>query len=125
MYDNYNYAEGSDTPDAPWNQGENKAIERDIVAEFSLTKCCTASTTNYYVEGDKYEGFYEVLGNVDWQDEYNKQHYTPLELINMYKKELEEKKKYLSDIYKIRGIEHIISECESWDEEFNDAYEDK
>ena len=125
MYDNYNYAEGSDTPDAPWNQGKNKAIERDIVAEFSLTRCCTTSTTNYYVEGDKYEGFYEVLNDVDWQDEYNKQHYTPLELINMYKKELEEKKKSLSNQYQINQIDKIISECESWDEEFNDAYEDK
>lgn len=110
---------------APYNQCDVKPTERDIVVEFTLSKLTPTSTTNYYCEGDEYEGFYEVLEDVDWRDEYNNQHYTPLELIDMYKKELEEKKKTLSNTYQIRQIEKIIAECESWDEEFNDAYEDK
>jgi hypothetical protein len=120
-----NYPMGAEhDPNAPWNQCDPKPIERDVVAVFSLSTCKTTETTNYYCEGDKYEGYFEVLDDVDWSEEFKNQHYSPLELIDMYKKELEEKKKSMTNLYEIHKIEHIISECENWDEELDECYKD-
>ena len=112
-------------PSAPWNQGKNKAISRDVVISSSISKSCECYTTKYHVEGDKYEGFDEVLDDVNWYEEYSEEHYTPIQLIEMYKKELEEKKKTLSNPYQISQIEKIIAECEGWVEDEIEVFEDK
>lgn len=112
-------------PRAPYNQCDPKPIERDVIATFTLSTSKPTSTTHYYCEGDKYEGYYEVTDDTDWSEEFKEQHYTPFQLIEMYKKELEEKKKYMSNLYEIHKIEHIIKECENWDEEKVEIYEDK
>ena len=122
---NWDYPEGSDTPDAPWNQCDPKEIERDVIAVYSLSTSQPTTTTDYYCEGDDYEGYYEFTDDTDWSKEFREQHYSPLELIEMYKKELIEKKKFLSNLYEIHEIERIIKECENWEQVEEDIYEDR
>jgi hypothetical protein len=117
MYDNYNYPEGADNEMAPWNQGENKPIEREVIATFTLSTSKPTSTTHYYCEGDKYEGYYEVTDDTDWTKEYQEQHYTPLGLINEFKTFLEEQKEKKTDKSKIHKIEWLIKECSDWNED--------
>lgn len=50
MYDNYNYPEGADTPDAPWNKVDNEEEEVEVTVSITLSKTFKISTDNYSKE---------------------------------------------------------------------------
>lgn len=97
MYDNYNYPMGADTPDAPWNQ-EEKTEEVEIVVSQTLSK--TNEIKINEGEEDKYKEF------------YIEQHYTPMELISLFKSVLER-----VDIIGHLDKKMLIEECSNWIED--------
>lgn len=45
---NYDYPEGADNSDAPWNQlGENSPVNVDVIVTYCLSKRCKIPVTNY------------------------------------------------------------------------------
>ena len=45
---NYDYPEGADNPDAPWNQlGENTPVNVDVRVTYCLSRKCKIPVTNY------------------------------------------------------------------------------
>lgn len=139
MYDNYNYPAGSDTPDAPWNQEDVPEKEFEIQVSQTLVKTCDVITDKYipgpsgvdYDSDD--EGGCVAIGwqepddtsDVDWEKEFSENwHYTPLELINKFKEDLEREWDAIKDVEdakdsetrrKKREIKHLIDECEGWE----------
>ena len=119
------YAPGTEfDPRAPWNEVEIPEREFDATISSSLSKSTTIESKNYIIEEDP-DGSYIDTSEIRWLEEYSEQHYTPIQLIEMYKKELEEKKKFLSNPYQIKQIEKIIAECEGWVEDEIEVFEDK
>ena len=139
MYNNYDYPAGSDNERAPWNEVEVPEKDFEVTCSQSLSRTVTV-TTNNYIPGasgvdyeDDGEGGVSACGwqdpddtsNTDWGKEYDEGgHYTPLQLIQMYKETLEEQLKSWEGIEdtrigraQIEKIEHLIEECESWTED--------
>ena len=124
MYDNYHYPMGADTPSAPWNQVETPQKDFEAVGVFTLTGTAKISSNDYYID-ESPDGSYIDTSDINWHDEFISQAYTPIELIEMYKKELIEKKKFLSDLHEIHKIEGLIKACENYEQEEVDFYEMK
>ena len=145
MYDNYNYPPGADNEYAPWNEPTIPEKEFDVTCSQSLSKTVTVTTNNYIpgASGVDYEpddeGGYCAVGwhdpddtsDTDWEEEYSNEHYTPLELIELYKETLKEQLKSwegmddtVSAKTQIRKIEHLIEECDNWTEDETEYVED-
>ena len=117
------YAPGTEfDPRAPWNQVDTPDCKFDCVAQFEISKSTTIESNNYIDEDDG-EGYYRDTSNIDWRDEYYKQHLTPVQLINRFKEYLEAELTKTTDKSKQREIEHLICECEGWDSVDDDIYE--
>lgn len=132
MYDNYHYAPGSDTPDAPWNQVENPEEEFNVTIIETLSKDVTIFTTNYNLEVDCDEdGCYRNCdtSDTDWKDEYKKQGCTAIETIIAVKTYLEEVRlpqlidlsncRNLTESEKkeLRVVKDLIEQCSDWEQE--------
>ena len=120
------YAPGSyRDPSAPWNQVEIPERDFDLTISQSLSKDVTVCTNDYAPEYDEEDGrTYINTENTDWEKVYKEDHYTPLQLIQMYKQVLEEQLESFNGIddtfaakLQIRRIKHLIEECESWIED--------
>jgi hypothetical protein len=116
MYNNYDYPWGADGPNAPWNQVEIPEREFDATISSSLSKSTTIESKDYIIEEDP-EYSYIDTSDIAWTKEYQKQHYTPLGLINEFKTFLEEQKEKETDKSKIHKIEYLIKECSDWNED--------
>lgn len=139
MYDNYNFPAGADTLEAPWNQPEIPEEEFEVTCSQSLSKTTSVRTSNYIpgASGVDYEpddeGGYVTsawhddpdTSDTNWAEEYHdNDHYTPIQLIGLYKETLKEQLKSWEDMdeiasakAQIRRIEHLIEECEGWIED--------
>lgn len=132
MYDNYHYAPGSDTPDAPWNQVENPEEKFNVTIVETLSKDATIVTTNYNLEVDCDEdGCYRNCDTSDtnWKDEYKKQGCTAIETIIAVKTYLEEVRlEQLKDLAscrmltneeqkELRVVKDLIEQCKDWKQE--------
>ena len=117
MLESGDYPMGAEfDPHAPYNEVEIPEREFDATVSSSLSKSTTVESKDYLIDEDP-DGSYIDTSEIRWFEEYSEQHYTPIQLIEMYKKELEEKKKFLSNPYQIKQIEKIIAECEGWVED--------
>ena len=124
--DNYNYPEGTDTPNAPWN--EEEFPERTFCVETIQTL-----TAKGYVKTSKYtnieytqdeDGVTEEIdtSDVDWADVWSDEYYTVSELLDMFVDRLvkdaanapskEEEKKCINLINNIRLYTKAPTECE-------------
>lgn len=128
-----NYPMGAEhDPNAPWNQVETTERDFGVIAEYSLTKSTEVSTNNYCIDDSPDgEGGGDVFidtDNVDWEYEFENQHRTPLQLINILKeyaeKELKKSKteNNRKDIFKWNGI---IADCSDWEENLIDCYKNE
>jgi len=121
---------------APYNQSEVPEEEFEVTCSQTLSKTTTVFTNNYIPgdsgadyetddEGHTYAIPYQEehdTSETNWEEEYNyNDHYTPLELIELYKETLKEQLKSwegMEDTYagkrEIRHIEHLIEECSNW-----------
>lgn len=132
MYDNYNYPAGADNESAPWNQSDPEEKEFSVLCSQSLSKTVTVTTCNY-IPGDSgvdYEpddegGYYadqwhdpDDTSDTDWDEEYHdNDHYTPLQLIELFKQHLENELAKTEDVKDSRRIKHLIEECSDWTED--------
>ena len=136
-----NYPPGvSDTTvGAPWNEESIPEKEFEVTCSQCLSRTASVWTDNYIpgASGVDYEpdgeGGYCASGwhdeddtsDTNWADEYHdNDHYTPIQLIGLYKETLKEQLKSWEGMdeipsakAQIRKIEHLIEECESWTED--------
>lgn len=134
MYDNYHYAPGSDTPDAPWNQVENPEEEFNVTIVETLSKDVTIHTSNYQLEKDYNEDDnsmkeYVDTSDTDWKDEYKKQGCTAIETIIAVKTYLEEVRlEQLIELSRCRSltteeqkelrvVKDLIEQCSGWEQD--------
>lgn len=124
---------------APYNQSDIPEEEFEVTCSQSLSKTVSVWTNNYIpgASGVDYErddegGIYASPWNEDpdtsdtnWAEEYHdNDHYTPIQLIALYKETLKEQLKSwegMEETYagkrEIRHIEHLIEECNDWTED--------
>jgi hypothetical protein len=143
MYNNYDYPMGADTPDAPWNEPIVPEKEFDVTCSQSLSKTVIVTTNNYIpgAEGVDYEpddeGGYCAVGwhdpddtsDTDWEEEYSNEHYTPLQLINLFKRHLSDELNVILNSpeeksNKEKFLRHLIDECSDWTEDETEYVED-
>ena len=134
MYDNYNYPAGADTPDAPWNQSDPEEKEFDVTCSQSLSKTATVITNNYVPGGEwcEYDDGITIGGHdpddtsdTDWAEEYHdNEHYTPLQLIELFKQHLENELNRMAEVKNEKWIKHLIEECSGWTEDEIEYVED-
>ena len=130
------YAPGSyRDPSAPWNQIEIPEQKFDVTISQTLSKNTTVTTNDYIpgASGVDYEpddeGGYCSCGwhdpddtsDTNWNEAYKKEHYTPIDLIELFKETLKQQLEswegmdYMPYAKKeIKRIEHLIDECSSW-----------
>jgi hypothetical protein len=124
---------------APYNEPYVPEKEFDITCSQSLSRTATVWTDNYIpgASGVDYEpddegGYYasgwqdpDDTSDTNWGEEYKAcGHYTPLQLIQLYKETLKEQLKSWEGLEdsstgknEIRRIEHLIEECDCWSDD--------
>lgn len=106
---------------APWNEVENKEIERDCEVTETITRNVTLSTTDYITEDDRNDGFGKCISadtsETDWREEYINQKYTVSELIAKLKIYVEEDiKNTAPDAGKRMELQSLLSACDGWEQ---------
>ena len=135
-----NYPPGAEhDPNAPYNQVDVPEKEFDVTCSQSLSKTVTVITNNYIpgASGVDYEpddegGYCAVewhdpddTSDTNWGNEYHdNEHYTPLQLIELFKKHLENELIRMGEVKNKRRIEHLIEECSNWKEDDTEYVED-
>lgn len=115
-------------PRAPWNEPDIPEKSFDVCISQTLSKSTKVTTDDYYPEEDGDEDGSYMTANTsdtDWKAAYDKDHYTPLQLIGLFKEFLE---KHLPDpIIDIKGYKKaksLIAECEDWTEDETEVMEE-
>ena len=124
---------------AVYNQSDVPEEEFEITCSQSLSRTTTVVTNNYIPgdegvdwetddEGHPYASPWQDApdtSDTNWAEEYHdNDHYTPIQLIGLYKETLKEQLKSWEGMdeipsakAQIRRIEHLIEECEGWTED--------
>ena len=113
MKESGNFPPGAEfNVDAPYNEPRIPNKDFDLTVSQSLSKDITVCTDRYNLDDIK---------DTEWGGIYSEEHYTPLQLIQMYKNKLKEQLESwegMEDLFagkkQIRMIEHLIEECEGW-----------
>lgn len=112
MHDNYNYPEGADTLDAPWNEQPNDPKKIYVTVSVTLSKTVPIKVTDYNTIVDKETGdTYTDYSNCDLKGAVEEQRYLPQEagdvLRNSYVAELESIADEFSD-WNVDDLEVIL-----------------
>lgn len=122
---------------APWNEPDVPEKDFEITCSQSLSRTATVCTNNYIpgASGVDYEpddeGGYCACGwhdpddtsDTDWSKEYDEcGYYTPLQLIQMFKEELEKQFNECNEATsegktEARRLKHLIEECDCWSDD--------
>lgn len=105
----------------PWNEIENKEVERECVVTETISRTVTLSTTDYVAEEDWDDELGKCISadtsETDWEEEYSNQEYTVLELIDKLKAYVEEDIKNTSpNTGKGRELQRLLSACSGWEQ---------
>ena len=133
-------------PSAPYNEPTVPDKEFDVTCSQTLSKTVSVWTDNYIpgASGVDYEpddegGYYasgwqdpDDTSDTNWAEEYHdNDHYTPIQLIELYKNTLKEQLKSWEGMEdtasartQIKRIEHLIEECSNWVEDETEYKED-
>lgn len=126
-------------PSAPYNEPIIPEKDFEVTCSQSLSKTVTITTNNYVpgASGVDYEpddegGCYAVgwhdpddTSDTDWAEEYHlNDHYTPLQLIELFKKHLENELNRMAEVKNEKWIKHLIEECSDWTEDETEYMED-
>ena len=111
---NYPPMTQSQWDNAPFNEAEVPEKDFDVLVSQTLSKSASVTTKDYIPEFE--DGIlYADTSETDWDEVYRKEHYTPLELIELFKehlrKELEDTSLTEREKYRIRNL---IAECMGW-----------
>lgn len=116
MYDNYNYPEGSDTPNAPWNEVHPPKRNFAVTVVQTIVKDDIVNTDMYYEETDEY-GCHDIdTTEVDWMGEWESAHESVLQLLarlELYARQ-ELAKLPVSERKKRRYWQQTIEDCTGW-----------
>jgi hypothetical protein len=132
MLSNYPDGLSDSTIGAPWNEESVPEKDFEVTCSQSLSKTVTIWTDNYIpgASGVDYEpdgeGGYCACGwhdpddtsDTNWAEEYHyNDHYTPLQLIGLFKQCLEETLKN-GLVFQTPGVtKRLIEECDGWTED--------
>ena len=134
-----NYPPGAEhDPNAPYNQVDVPEKEFDVTCSKNKKKTVTVITNNYIPGASGVDYEYDPEGSVaigwrdpddtsdtNWADEYHdNEHYTPLQLIELFKKHLENELIRMGEVKNERWIKHLIEECSDWTEDDTEDVED-
>ena len=126
-------------PSAPYNQSEPEDMEFEVVCSQSLSKNVSVWTSDYIpgASGVDYEvndeGGVDTVAwhddpdtsDTNWEDVYEEDHYTPLQLINLFKRYLESELNHTETVSKQPSfLKHLISECSDWNDDETEIIED-
>lgn len=128
MKDSDYYPPGAyNDPNAPYNEIDVPERSFNVCISQTLSKSTDIITDDYNPEFDEEDGYtYANTEDTDWEEAYEKAHYTPLELIEKFKELLiNHLPDPVVDINKYREWKHLISECEDWEEDEIVVMEDK
>lgn len=118
---------------APWNEPVIPEKSFDVCVSQTLSKNTKVITDDYCPEeeDDDEDGSYVAANtsNTDWKVAYEGDHYTPHQLINLFKecltKELNSiKSKPKQDPKRKKYLEKLISECSDWTENETEVIEE-
>lgn len=148
MLSNYPDGLSDHTANAPWNDIDIPEKEFDVTISQTLSKDTTVTTNDYTpgASGVDYEpddeGGYCACGwhdpddtsDTNWGKAYREEHYTPIQLIKLFKERCELELKSLDNsdtfeltpsFYKKKKLElkHLIEECEGWTEDETEVIE--
>lgn len=127
-------------PSAPYNQEDTPEKDFNVVCSMSLSKSVTVTTDDYIpgASGVDYEPDDEGgvcasywhdnddTSETNWDNVYHdNDHYTPIQLIQMFKQILEENLKEGTPIKSNRYTEHLIEECDNWVEDECEIFEEE
>ena len=149
MLSNYPDGLSDHTVNAPWNDTDIPEKEFDVTISQTLSKDTTVTTNDYIpgASGVDYEpddeGGYCSCGwhdpddtsDTNWGKAYREEHYTPIQLIKLFKERCELELKSLDNsdtfeltpsFYKKKKMElkHLIEECEGWTEDETEYIEE-
>lgn len=103
MYNNYDYPEGSDTPDAPWNEEPIKPKQINVTVSVTLSKTVPVKVTDYTTVIDKKTGdIYIDYSDCDLKEAVKEQRYLPQEAGDV-----------LKDSY-VASLERVADEFSNW-----------
>lgn len=128
MRDRDYYPAGAyDDPNAPYNEVSVPEEDFDVVISQTLSKTTTVTTDSYNPYFDEEDGHvYADTENTNWSEEYSRNdHYTPLELIELFKKHLEAELAKAEDAREKEKLQDLIDECSGWEEDDIEIFEDK
>ena len=133
MHESGWYAPGTEfRKDAPWNQVDTPEKDFELTVSQTLSKTVDVCTNDYCPEYEEETGHtYANTENTIWSKVYAEDHYTPLQLIQMFKETLESQLKSWEGMEEtpsgkreVRKIEHLIEECSYWNEDETEFVED-
>lgn len=104
---------------APYNEVSTPEQDFDVTISQTLSKDTIVTTDDYVYEKDSDEGWDSyITDDTNWAEEYhNNDHYTPIQLIELFRQCLEENLKN-GLVFKNPGItKHLIEECKGWVED--------
>lgn len=111
-------------PSAPWNEPEIPEQDFNVSVYQTLKKETVVTTDDYIpvVEDEPQNGIHESYADTsetDWPEAYeNCEHYTPLQLIQLFKRYLESELHHTKDVSRFPSfLSQLIEECEGWTEE--------
>lgn len=117
--------------DAPFNYSEIESKEFNVVCHQSLSKQFKVMSDSYtpkaetvYEEGHRYVDEWDDTSGIDWKKEfYENDCHDPLALINLFKEFLRNQSKEGHFFKSPAYTRLLIEECEGWEEENLDIYE--
>lgn len=113
------------SPNTPWNVPSVPECDFEIEATYTMTCARTVTTDNYIPIYDEDCGAtYTDTTDTYWEDEFEEQHFTPMELIEKLKQYLNNdpalKEKTTNGVI----LRNMLKECEGWtvsDKEFEEV----
>lgn len=102
---------------APYNETSPKEREFEIVCSQSLSKTVPCITNDYIATVEPENGLFEIdTSDTLWADVYHEnEHYTPEQLINLFKRYLQSELNNEETIPKTSDfLKYLIKECEDW-----------
>ena len=118
MYDNYNYPNGADTPDAPWNEPVIPERDFDVSVEFVMRKVVKVTTNDYENEIDDANGHEHVdTTNTDWARAFeNDGHFTIQDLLNELRDYVVADMETCSpNTCKGAHLKRLLAACDNWE----------
>lgn len=80
MYDNYNYPEGADTSNAPWNEESQKYKRIKVTVSITLSKDLEIDINDYTIDKDKFLKSVKIdFSECDLKTAVKEQHILPNE----------------------------------------------